>query len=1724
MTHSEPLQKRLAVLIALASLNLAAVADQTWKGTTDNLWTNTSNWSGSAIPGSTDLVIYNGTSTGNLSNWLSQAFSIKGILFTNPAGPVSINSSSPFTNGASGIAMTNATQPLTITAPLTLASSQSWVVATNQSLTVSGGVAGAGGLYKDGFGALYLNGPNTFTGSFTNNGGAVWINSSSGLGTGTKSVVIANNNVAAGLHLNGTNGNIALPSTFTWTVSDDKGTIINEAGDNTIAGNMFEYSGGGQAYMVVNGGTLTLNGTFGLSTTPRPFMLGGAGNGTLNGAVNAVGLALRKVDAGTWTLNAANNSYTNYTTIEGGTLALGPNARINATTNITVFANATLDVSMVTNAILGTNDFVLTNQVLAGSGIVTGNVATAASATIQPGSLNVAQTAGGMGVAGTLSLMNNLTLGSTVTNYFELNTATTPGAGVNDLISVGGSLDPQNARIFVTALSAFTTGTPYRLFNYAGSKLSSFNPTVLTDTHYTFTLDETVANQINVTVTGGVNLLWQASASSSVWDFNTTANWNNNTLKFLNFDPVTFDDTAATNFVTLTGTLKPVSVSFTNSALNYTLQGSGKITGPTGLAKAGSGTLTVTTTGSDYTGPVVVNGGVLSVGSVALNGSASSLGAGTNVTLNGGTFRFTGTRPGASTFNRFWTLGPNGGTILSTNGTFFIPNQISGPGSLTKTGSVQIILGDIVSGVLTNANNSYSGGTLVAQGELQARSAHALGTGKAVVANGADLGVGGGGNYGAITNDIDLNGGDGNGSAGTLQVNDGGTAVTFSGTIDLLADSSVGTVNNGNAVTFTIAGPIIGPGALKKLGTNTVSVASAANSYAGGTTVSAGTLDVKADGALGSGNVTVASGATLKLELGTANSYIRSGASLLLGAGTPVVNLAFSGAPNTINALSFDGGATFKAAGTWGSPTSGAAHTDSRFTGNGLLNVLTGPASTTTVASSANPSVYGNAVTFTAAVTPASATGTITFQDGASVLGTAPVSGGQAAFTTNRLLAATSPHAITALYSGDSNYNPSSSSTMVQTVNPATLTITGLVAQGKVYDTTLVATITGTPAPAGVLFSDVVTLNGTASGAFADRTANTNKPVAVAGLSLAGTDAGNYTLAPLTLSATISQAPLTVTGITASNKLYDGTTAATVNTAGVTLSGVLGTDNVTLDTTVASGAFLDPNVGDGKTVVINGLTLGGTDALNYSVTATTTANIRYGLTVAGIEASDKVYDGTTNSMLIVTNAVLVGVQGTDDVTLDTTNAAGAFGDKNVGAGKTVTVNGLAILGADIGKYLLTQPTTNASITALPLTVTAASDSRAYDGTTNSAGTPGITSGALAAGDTAPVWRQTFDSRNAGARTLTPAGTVNDGNGGNNYAVTYATSSGSITALPFTVTAATDSKMYDRTTSSTGVPTITAGTVVAGDTAPAWTQTFDSRNAGARMLTPAGTVNDGNGGNNYAVTYAPASGSITALPVTVTAVTDSKVYDGTTSSTGLPSITAGSVLAGDTAPVWMQTFDSANAGARTLIPAGIVTDGNGGNNYAVTYATASGSITAASSATAVVSSVNPSGPGTNVTFTATVSSSAGVPAGEVVFVANGVPFSTNALVSGSVGASTASLPLGTNTVAAQYAGDGNFLPSTNSLEQVVKVFVTCSQTNSPLAMANNLDGTFTLTFVGTPQAQYYVVATADLAQPGSWTVVAGSTNTVTNTSGLWQFTVTNSTPQRFYRSAAVAPCP
>ena len=122
--------------------------------------------------------------------------------------------------------------------------------------------------------------------------------------------------------------------------------------------------------------------------------------------------------------------------------------------------------------------------------------------------------------------------------------------------------------------------------------------------------------------------------------------------------------------------------------------------------------------------------------------------------------------------------------------------------------------------------------------------------------------------------------------------------------------------------------------------------------------------------------------------------------------------------------------------------------------------------------------------------------------------------------------------------------------------------------------------------------------------------------------------------------------------------------------------------------------------------------------------------------------------------------------------------------------------------------------------------------------------------------------------------------------------------GVINALRITVTAVTDTKTYDGNTISTVLPAI-APALVGGDTS-AFTQAFDSANAGPRTLTPSGPpVNDGNGGNNYApVVIANTAGVINQALLTLTANIATKTYDGATATGVTPTLSG--LVAGDTA--------------------------------------------------------------------------------------------------------------------------------------------------------------------------------------------------------------------------------
>src|SRR4029077_7337285 len=187
--------------------------------------------------------------------------------------------------------------------------------------------------------------------------------------------------------------------------------------------------------------------------------------------------------------------------------------------------------------------------------------------------------------------------------------------------------------------------------------------------------------------------------------------------------------------------------------------------------------------------------------------------------------------------------------------------------------------------------------------------------------------------------------------------------------------------------------------------------------------------------------------------------------------------------------------------------------------------------------------------------------------------------------------------------------------------------------------------------------------------------------------------------------------------------------------------------------------------------------------------------------------------------------------------------------------------------------------------------------------------------------------QTYDNKNVGATHVLGASglVVNDGFGGANYAISYVPSAatGGITAAPLTVTAQTDSRGYNGTTSSGVAPLVGAlfGTDTIGTAA---TQVYDNKNVGATHVLGASglVVNDGFGGANYAISYVPsaATGVITAATPTVTAQTDSRVYNGTTSSSVAPLV--GALFRTDTiGTAASQTYDNKNVGATPVLGAG-----------------------------------------------------------------------------------------------------------------------------------------------------------------------------------------------------------
>ncbi len=193
-------------------------------------------------------------------------------------------------------------------------------------------------------GETTLSGGNTFTGAVTVNSGGLRITRAGALGSGVKTVTMTNGtNGNCRLILDGSGGNISLPSSISFTTSNSNTTypsIINEAGNNAIAGNFSLMSGGGSTRVRVESGSLTLSGQYTPAVSGRTLQLDGAASGIFSGALKNSGntVGLEKFGTGTWTLSGTGHTYTGATTVHEGKLALTGSLASATTVNGGTFA------------------------------------------------------------------------------------------------------------------------------------------------------------------------------------------------------------------------------------------------------------------------------------------------------------------------------------------------------------------------------------------------------------------------------------------------------------------------------------------------------------------------------------------------------------------------------------------------------------------------------------------------------------------------------------------------------------------------------------------------------------------------------------------------------------------------------------------------------------------------------------------------------------------------------------------------------------------------------------------------------------------------------------------------------------------------------------------------------------------------------------------------------------------------------------------------------------------------------------------------------------------------------------------------------------------------------------------------------------------------------------------------------------------------------------------
>lgn len=374
-------------------------------------------------------------------------------------------------------------------------------------------------------------------------------------------------------------------------------------------------------------------------------------------------------------------------------------------------------------------------------------------------------------------------------------------------------------------------------------------------------------------------------------------------------------------------------------------------------------------------------------------------------------------------------------------------------------------------------------------------------------------------------------------------------------------------------------------------------------------------------------------------------------------------------------------------------------------------------------------------------------------------------------------------------------------------------------------------------------------------------------------------DANHTGTAAKTVKVTIAKKAVTITGLAAKNKVYDGTVKATA-TGTAKIAGLVSGDKVSVKAGKAS--FSDRNAGTGKAVKFTGYSLTGADAGNYRLKAqpaAVKANItRKGVTITGLSVKDKAYDGTTTATVTGTPKI-VGLIAGDKVSVK--KGVANFDGKDVGT-HTVIFSGWGLTGADAKNYRLTaqpvmsngiaanamlpndtQPAAgNARITPRKVRIVVPVLEKDYDGTADAAVGEPVIEGLVPGDDVrVVVGKATCDGTGAGTHTVTFTGWSLEGEDAGNYQLDGQPTKTQvvIAAKAITITAHDAEKHQGQTDPKLtyDVEGLVQGDKLTGSLA---------REKGEQPGTYAITQGTLSAGGNYEVTFVGATLTITARPM------------------------------------------------------------------------------------------------------------------------------------------------------------------------------------------------------------------------------------------------------------------